>query len=41
MAKHKLAWTIAAVVGVLYLAHMYTSHGTGKQTLSGLGLSNH
>lgn len=39
MAKHKLAWTVAAVVGVLYLLHMWNNHGTGKQVLAGLGIN--
>lgn len=39
MAKHKLAWTFAGVVGVLYLFHMWNNHGTGKQFLSGLGIN--
>lgn len=39
MAKHKIAWTVAAIVGVLYLFHMWNSHGTGKSTLAGLGIN--
>lgn len=36
--KH-LAWTVAALVGAFYLFHMWATHGTFKQTLSGIGIS--
>ena len=33
------AFTLAAVIGALYVWHMYRSHGTGKTFLSGLGVN--
>lgn len=39
MAKHKIAYTILVIVGALFLFHMWNSHGTGKQTLAGLGIN--
>lgn len=37
-SKH-IAWFVAAVVGFFYLFHMWNSHGTFKQTLSGIGIT--
>lgn len=31
--------TLLVIVGALYLWHMYAMHGTGKSTLSGLGIN--
>lgn len=39
MKKHHIAWTIAGLVGVLYILHMWNSHGTFKSTLSGIGIN--
>jgi hypothetical protein len=39
MKKHHIAYTILAVVGALYIFHMYKSHGTFSGALSGLGVS--
>lgn len=35
----KIAWTVAVIVGALYLFHMWNTHGTFKSTLAGIGIT--
>jgi hypothetical protein len=37
--KHHLAITVLILVGALYVFHMWNTHGTFKQTLSGIGIN--
>jgi hypothetical protein len=37
--KHHLFATVAILVGALYVFHMWNTHGTFKQTLSGIGIN--
>jgi hypothetical protein len=36
---HHIAWTVATLVGALYLFHMWSTHGTFKSTAAGLGIN--
>lgn len=37
--KHHVLATFLLLVGLLYVFHMYSVHGTFKQALSGVGIN--
>ena len=39
MKKHHIAFTVAAIIGFVYVFHMWNAHGTFKSALSGLGIN--